>query len=55
MMASRKEAMGAVLRIAKRYGYISDEVKDKIPPEVLRIIQESMDAKDKMIGHSIRT
>ncbi|KAK3331475.1 hypothetical protein B0H66DRAFT_487633 [Apodospora peruviana] len=57
-MASKDEAKEAVLSIAKRFGFVGDDIMDQIEqwnPSIRRIIEEGMLAKDKLAAHSITT
>lgn len=57
-MASKEDAKEAVKGIAKDYGFVDDEIMNRIEqwdPDVRRVIEESMLAKDKKAAHSIKT
>jgi hypothetical protein len=57
-MATTEAARAAVHSIAESYGFIGDDIMDQIEawrPEIRRLIQERMLAKDKRLAHSIKT
>lgn len=57
-MASPQEAKRAVVAIAAKYGFIGDDIMEKIGqwnPSIRRTIEESMLAKDRLAAHSIKT
>ncbi len=56
--ATSEDARDTVLSIAKKFGFISDDVMREIgewKPEIRDIIKESMLAKDELAGHHIKT
>lgn len=57
-MTTKEDAKAAVLEIAKRYGHVGNDVMEDIGewrPEVRRLLEESMLAKDELAAHSIKT
>jgi len=57
-MSSRDDAKEAVDRIGRKFGFVSDDIMGEIEqwrPDIRRIIEESMLAKDQLAAHSIKT
>ncbi|KZF20943.1 hypothetical protein L228DRAFT_223072 [Xylona heveae TC161] len=57
-MTSKEDAKRTVLGIAKGYGFVDDAILEEIEswnPDIRRIIEESMLAKDHLAAHSIKT
>lgn len=54
-MRNKKDAKDAVIGIAKEYGFIEKEIMDQMAPNVRLAVEESMLARDKKVGHAIKT
>jgi len=57
-MATKAQAKAEVLRISTKFGFVGDDIMSQIEawnPEIRRIIEEGMLAKDKLAAHSIKT
>ncbi|KAJ4286909.1 hypothetical protein N0V88_007854 [Collariella sp. IMI 366227] len=57
-MNSRDDAKKAVDSIGRKFGFVGDDIMGQIEqwrPDIRRIIEESMLAKDRLAAHSIKT
>jgi hypothetical protein len=57
-MSSRDDAKEAVDSIGRKFGLVGDDIMGQIEqwrPDIRRIIEESMLAKDRLAAHSIKT
>lgn len=54
-MGKKQDAKDAVMGIAKEYGFIEKEIMDQMAPNVRLAVEESMLARDKKVGHTIKT
>ncbi|KAK4209476.1 hypothetical protein QBC37DRAFT_391255 [Rhypophila decipiens] len=57
-MADRAQAKAEVLNISRKFGFVGDDIMAEIEawrPDIRRLIEESMLAKDTLAAHSIKT
>lgn len=57
-MSSRDDAKEAVDSIGRKFGFVGDDIMGEIEqwrPDIRRILEESMLAKDRLAAHSIKT
>lgn len=52
-MTSRASARELVKSIAKKHGYLGEEILGRMEPEVRREVEEAMLNKDELIGSSV--
>lgn len=57
-MADKDQAKAEVLNISRKFGFVGDDIMAQIEawnPDIRRIIEEGMLAKDRLAAHSIKT
>jgi hypothetical protein len=52
---SRKDARQLVEGIAKKHGYLGEDVLSRMSDDVRRKVVDAMDRKDNMMGYSFKT